>query len=234
MADGYEPVRDAFAANFARARRDAARPWPCTGTDDVVDLWGGAKNAPHAGRGRPDGGALGRQDTAAVCAPPPRARRRPCSICCTSAASWTWTRRWARTGRSSRRTARNGCSYGICSRTGPGCPRWTAPAHPGAGRRRGQRPAPRWPPRRPLGSRARPTATTRTPTAGCSANWCGGPRAGRWAAGSRRRSPGRSASTCGSGSPSLAGRTLARLGPRCPTPEPSAGAGAARAARSRR
>ncbi|SPE56195.1 Beta-lactamase precursor [Streptomyces netropsis] len=45
VADGFEPVRDAFAGNFARRSERGAAVVVYRAGRKVVDLWGGAKNA---------------------------------------------------------------------------------------------------------------------------------------------------------------------------------------------
>ncbi|MEU5270916.1 serine hydrolase domain-containing protein [Streptomyces hygroscopicus] len=57
VADGFEPVRDAFAANFARHGERGAAFVLYRDGEKVVDLWGGAKAADGDGPG--DAGASG-------------------------------------------------------------------------------------------------------------------------------------------------------------------------------
>ncbi|MFI8941368.1 serine hydrolase domain-containing protein [Streptomyces syringium] len=64
VADGFEPVRDAFAGNFARRGERGAAVVVYRAGRKVVDLWGGAKNADG-----PSGEAAGEpwtRDTAQV------------------------------------------------------------------------------------------------------------------------------------------------------------------------
>ncbi|MEV4870236.1 serine hydrolase domain-containing protein [Streptomyces syringium] len=68
VADGFEPVRDAFAGNFARRGERGAAVVVYRAGRKVVDLWGGAKNADGPSDG-PSGEAAGEpwtRDTAQV------------------------------------------------------------------------------------------------------------------------------------------------------------------------
>ena len=59
VEDGFEPVRDAFAANFARRGERGAAVAVYRHGRKVVDLWGGAKDGdadPDAARPRPPPG----------------------------------------------------------------------------------------------------------------------------------------------------------------------------------
>ena len=150
VADGFEPVRDAFTENFAkRGERGAAMAVYRDG-EKVVDLWGGTKDPGTEAHDAPwaAGHRAGRPfRTKGVAAAVPLLLHQRGQL--------DLDGRSARTGPSSRRTARNGCSYGICSRTAPGCPPWT-PAHPGRGHRRHVRAAGRRRPAPRLGARHRP------------------------------------------------------------------------------
>ncbi|MFF5129911.1 serine hydrolase domain-containing protein [Streptomyces syringium] len=55
VADGFEPVRDAFAGNFARRGERGAAVVVYRAGRKVVDLWGGAKNADDPSGGPSDG-----------------------------------------------------------------------------------------------------------------------------------------------------------------------------------
>ncbi|MEU2516943.1 serine hydrolase domain-containing protein [Streptomyces syringium] len=68
VADGFEPVRDAFAGNFARRGERGAAVVVYRAGRKVVDLWGGAKNADGPCEG-PSGDAVAdpwTRDTAQV------------------------------------------------------------------------------------------------------------------------------------------------------------------------
>ena len=96
VAEGFEPVRDAFVRNFERLGEQGAAVAVYRDGRKVVDLWAGTRDVDGAR-------ALGAWTPRRSSAPRPRASPPPYRCCCTSAASSTWTRRWARTGRSSRR-----------------------------------------------------------------------------------------------------------------------------------
>ncbi|MFD7239948.1 serine hydrolase domain-containing protein [Streptomyces syringium] len=57
VADGFEPVRDAFAGNFARRGERGAAVVVYRAGRKVVDLWGGAKNADGPSDGSSDDAA---------------------------------------------------------------------------------------------------------------------------------------------------------------------------------
>lgn len=62
VEDGFEPVRDAFAANFARRGERGAAVAVYRHGRKIVDLWGGSRDAD----GPEDGGAPWEADTAQV------------------------------------------------------------------------------------------------------------------------------------------------------------------------
>ncbi|MET9642095.1 serine hydrolase domain-containing protein [Streptomyces syringium] len=68
VADGFEPVRDAFAGNFARRGERGAAVVVYRAGRKVVDLWGGAKNAdgPADGSSGEAAGEPWTRDTAQV------------------------------------------------------------------------------------------------------------------------------------------------------------------------
>ena len=151
VEDGFEPVRDAFMANFARRGERGAAVAVYRHGHKVVDLWGGTKD----GDADPDAAdtAPWEAGTAQVIRSATKGIAAPSRCCCTSADSSTWTRRSARTGPSSRPPARNAYSSAICSRTAPDCPSWT-PRSPRSRPSTASAAPPPSPPRHPPGSPA--------------------------------------------------------------------------------
>ena len=157
VAEGFEPVREAFARNFtARGERGAAVAVYRDGRK-VVDLWGGTRDVDGTEPWRHDTAQIVRSATKGVAAAVILllAQRGLLDLDAPVAAYWPATRRAAR--------STPGC--GTCSRTGRACRPWTARSPP-------PRPPTPTSPRRPSRRRHRPgsrgptTATTPTRTAG--------------------------------------------------------------------
>ncbi len=111
------------SAGTSRRSESGARRSPSTGTGSGSSTCG---PAPGTSTARPPGSAAPHRS----CARRRRASPPPYSCCCTSADSWTWTRRWATTGRSSRRGARSGCWSGTSLNHRAGLPVLDRPLTP--------------------------------------------------------------------------------------------------------
>ena len=190
-ADAFRPVRDRFEQNFLDGLEDGACVAVTVDGAPVVDLWAGEAGpdgAPwHAGHDRQrlvlhqdDGRRL----HADARRPRPARLRRP---------RRRLLAEFAEKGQAGRPRPARDEPQRRPLRLRPGRPgsstSTTAAAWP-----------PRWPGRRPGGSRARPPATTRSRRGSCRArSWSASP-ACRWARSSAARSPNRSAPTSTSAS----------------------------------
>ena len=181
VAEGFEPVRDAFVRNFEPLGERGAAVAVYRDGRKVVDLWAGTRDVDGAralGPGhRPDRplGDQGRRRRRAAAAAPARGAgpgRAGRHVLAGVQGGRQGTVARAAAARAPRRAARPR-------------PARSPPPRPPT-RDRAGRASPR---SAPPGSPAPTTATTRRPTAGCSANWSGGSPAGPSAAGSPRRSP---------------------------------------------
>ena len=211
VEDGLRAGPGRFRTNFERRGERGAAVAVYRHGRKVVDLWAGTKDGDADGAATP--AALGAAPPRSS-APPPRASPPPSRCCCTSADSSTWTRRSARTGRSSRRTARSASSSATSSSHRAGLPALDRPLTPaeaadgvsGAAAVAAQAPA--WEPGTDHGYHAQTYSWLRRRT-GAAAS----PDAPS-AAGSPRRSPGRSAWTSGSACPRPRRTGVGRLGRR--------------------
>ena len=191
---GFEPVVDAFVANFREHGDIGASCAVSVGGRTVVDIWGGVADVATE---RPWTREHARSSSS------PRRRARP-----RSARNLLVAARPARPRRAGRlllarvRGERQGRHPGALGALPPGRPRRDRGRRsPSTRRSRGTRSWRRSPPSRRTGSRARRTATTSARTAGSSASSCGASTAARSVGSSPTRSPRRSASTSGSASP---------------------------------
>ena len=165
-AAGFEKVREQFEQNFEEGHEVgaafAALPPRREGGRPVGRC-----------RRRGVGPAVGRRTRSSSSSRRRRARPRCARTSWRRRAGSTSTRRWPRTGPSSRRRARRSSRSATCSATRPVCrgstrrSPWTKCSH-------GIRWSRRWADRRRCGSPARRTATTPSPTATSSARWSGG------------------------------------------------------------